>query len=144
MELFWEKTFRIILITGASSGIGRALAHGYAAPNITLYLSGRNQDALEQVKQQCQKKGAVVHYTAIRMAAAPVIVAASFVEDNAAPVVSASYLSKSKQVDEGDVVVGVDIPFPRPETPDIILDNSNECNNPQGHATYILRNIGAI
>ena len=47
---------------------------------------------------------------------------------------------------EGNIqnVVGVDIPFPRPETPDIILDNSDECNNPQGHATYILRNIGAI
>lgn len=59
-----KKTFQTILITGASSGIGRALAHGYAAPNITLYLSGRNQDALEQVKQQCQKKGAVIHYTA--------------------------------------------------------------------------------
>jgi len=49
-----------ILITGASSGIGEALALAYAAPNIRLNLSGRNQERLEAVAQACRHKGAIV------------------------------------------------------------------------------------
>ena len=39
-------------------------------------------------------------------------------------------------------VVGIDIPFPRPESPDIVLDNSNQHNDPKGHANYILKHTG--
>ena len=49
---------RTIFITGASSGIGASLARHYAAPGCTLYLSGRDQDRLEQVCQDCRTQGA--------------------------------------------------------------------------------------
>ena len=39
------KSFNSIVITGASSGIGEALALDYAAPGIALALSGRDDDA---------------------------------------------------------------------------------------------------
>ena len=47
-----------ILITGASSGIGAGLAEEYAAPNITLFLTGRDNNRLEKIAKKCQDKGA--------------------------------------------------------------------------------------
>ncbi len=49
-----------ILITGASSGIGGALALHYAATGKNLFLSGRHQRRLEEVAASCRAKGAVV------------------------------------------------------------------------------------
>lgn len=49
-----------ILITGASSGIGKALALHYAAPEVTLFISGRDQDRLDAVAEQCRESGATV------------------------------------------------------------------------------------
>jgi len=49
-----------ILITGGSSGIGEALALHYAQKNVTLFLSGRNSDRLNDVAIECRKKGAEV------------------------------------------------------------------------------------
>jgi short-subunit dehydrogenase len=49
-----------ILITGASSGIGAALAKHYAAPGKTLYLSGRNEERLNEICDQCRNAGATV------------------------------------------------------------------------------------
>jgi short-subunit dehydrogenase len=50
-----------ILITGGSSGLGEALALEYAAPGITLFLSGRDHGRLEAVAEACRAKGAGVH-----------------------------------------------------------------------------------
>ena len=47
-----------ILITGASSGIGEALALGYAAPGARLALVGRNAERLEGVAAACRTSGA--------------------------------------------------------------------------------------
>jgi short-subunit dehydrogenase len=47
-----------ILITGASSGIGAALARAYAAPGLTLFLGGRDGDRLASVVETCRRAGA--------------------------------------------------------------------------------------
>lgn len=51
---------RHILITGASSGIGAALARHYAGPERRLELSGRDLERLEKVATACRAHGASV------------------------------------------------------------------------------------
>ena len=49
-----------VLITGASSGIGRALALAYAQPHLRLALVGRNLQRLTEVATSARAKGAKV------------------------------------------------------------------------------------
>ena len=51
---------RSILITGASSGIGAALGRHYAAPGVTLFLGGRNEQRLKAIAAVCREQGADV------------------------------------------------------------------------------------
>jgi short-subunit dehydrogenase len=51
---------KTVLITGASSGIGGALALRFAAPGVTVALSGRDQARLEAVAGECRQHGAEV------------------------------------------------------------------------------------
>src|SRR5260221_12245169 len=53
-------SYKTILITGASSGIGQALAEQYAQKGVTLILTGRDQDRLTEIQQICALKGAQV------------------------------------------------------------------------------------
>ncbi len=49
-----------ILITGATSAIGAALADAYAQPGVKLYLHGRNEEKLAGAAECCRVKGAEV------------------------------------------------------------------------------------
>ncbi|HET8729171.1 MAG TPA: SDR family NAD(P)-dependent oxidoreductase [Alphaproteobacteria bacterium] len=51
---------KVILVTGASSGIGEALALSYAEPGRTLVLTGRDRDRLQVVADRCIERGAAV------------------------------------------------------------------------------------
>lgn len=54
------KTF---IITGASSGLGRALAIALATYNVKLVLAARNQDALNEVAETCKRSGSPLPLT---------------------------------------------------------------------------------
>jgi short-subunit dehydrogenase len=54
-----------ILITGASSGIGAALAETYAKSGTSLWLTGRNPSRLETVASACRARGADVEARAL-------------------------------------------------------------------------------
>lgn len=51
---------RVIVVTGASAGLGEALAHEYAAPGVTLGLIGRDAARLRACADHCRAAGARV------------------------------------------------------------------------------------
>ena len=65
-----DRNVKNILITGASSGIGRALALHYAAEGQRLFLGARNAERLEEVAKICRERGAEVHTQMIDVSAA--------------------------------------------------------------------------
>ncbi|MEQ9347844.1 MAG: SDR family NAD(P)-dependent oxidoreductase [Thalassospira sp.] len=52
--------YHAVLITGASSGIGAALARHFARTGVTLFISGRDQTRLRLVENECRAAGANV------------------------------------------------------------------------------------
>jgi short-subunit dehydrogenase len=48
---------KVVIITGASSGIGRELSYQLAVQGAWLSLAGRNAERLEAAKAECQKRG---------------------------------------------------------------------------------------
>ncbi|HEU5199643.1 MAG TPA: SDR family oxidoreductase [Ktedonobacterales bacterium] len=50
----------VVLITGSSKGLGRALAHAYADAGARVVINARGVDALESTKRELETKGALV------------------------------------------------------------------------------------
>jgi short-subunit dehydrogenase len=60
--------YRVVVITGASSGLGAALAAAYAGPHIALGLIGRNPERLAATASVCRGVGASVETALIDVA----------------------------------------------------------------------------
>jgi short-subunit dehydrogenase len=77
---------RSLLITGASSGIGEALALAYAAPGVALALSGRDAVRLEAVAAACRQRGATVQAAVLDVTDAAAMAGWIEAVDSAVPV----------------------------------------------------------
>ena len=75
-----------IVITGASSGLGAALARAYAAPERVLGLIGRNAARLDAVADACRRRGAVVETAVLDVADAAAVSAWMLTFDSESPV----------------------------------------------------------
>jgi short-subunit dehydrogenase len=68
--------FRAVVVSGASRGLGAALAERFAAPGVRLLLLARSAAALEEVAVTCAARGAAVQVAALDIADAPAVAAA--------------------------------------------------------------------
>ena len=65
--------FRAVVITGASSGLGAALAAAYAGPGVAMGLIGRDAGRLARTAAVCRSAGATVDSAAIDVADGPAL-----------------------------------------------------------------------
>ena len=99
---------RSILITGASSGLGGALSVSYAAPGVSLALTGRNLARLEATVAQCRARGATVTAVPHELATPEPVGAWVQAVDEASPldlVIAAAGISGGPQ--PGEITEGV-------------------------------------
>ncbi len=67
--------FRVVVITGASSGLGAGLAVAYAGPQVALGLIGRDGERLAATAARCEAAGATVQTAAIDVVDGPALAA---------------------------------------------------------------------
>lgn len=78
--------FSAVVITGASSGLGAALARAYARPLVALGLLGRDRRRLEATVAACEARGATVSTATIDVTDAPAMASWLFQFDRQYPV----------------------------------------------------------
>ena len=61
----WGQKGRVVVITGATGYLGRALAQGFSDAGATLVLTGRNQQALDQLAAELGAVGERAHTVAL-------------------------------------------------------------------------------
>jgi short-subunit dehydrogenase len=66
-----RAAFSVVIITGASSGLGASLARAYATQQAVLGLLGRDRQRLEATARACEAKGATVSAAAMDVTDAP-------------------------------------------------------------------------
>jgi short-subunit dehydrogenase len=81
-----RASYQVIVITGASSGLGAALARFYAGPGIVLGLIGRSEERLVLTAEACRALGAGVEIGVIDIADGPALEAWLGAFDAARPV----------------------------------------------------------
>jgi len=64
---------KVVWITGASRGLGRSLAHAFAAAGAEVVLTARSVEALERVADDIRKHGGIAHVAAGSIADAPAV-----------------------------------------------------------------------
>ena len=77
---------KTILITGASGGIGSALARAFARPDVTLLLWGRDAARLEETAADCRSRGAHCHVEMIDLRDIAAQLAGLAAADRATPI----------------------------------------------------------
>ena len=68
---------RVVVITGAAAGVGRAIAHRFAKSGAKLGLIARDGEALAQVKTEIEAKGTIVSVFAVDVSDAEALFAAA-------------------------------------------------------------------
>ncbi len=76
---------RNILITGASSGLGAALAQAYAARGVHLFLAGRDLSRLSEIAALCRARGAEAATAIVDVTDRPLMAEWIAAADRAAP-----------------------------------------------------------
>lgn len=94
-----------ILITGASGGLGEAIARHYALPGRTLLLWGRNQERLATVANACRQAGAQAIARSLDLTDSTAAIAAVEEEDDAAPISLAIFASGLGDIRAPDMLV---------------------------------------
>ena len=94
-----------ILITGASGGLGEAIAHHYAAPGRTLLLWGRDQKRLAAVADACLRAGAEVVTRSLDLTDSAAAIAAVEEQDDVAPINLAVFAAGLGDIRAPDMLV---------------------------------------
>lgn len=77
----------VVVVTGSSAGLGRAIAHGFAKRGARIGLIARNPEALEAAKQECEALGGEALVLPVDVADADAVdSAASRVEEAFGPI----------------------------------------------------------
>lgn len=83
MKATWDGS---LVLTGASGGIGRAIAEECAAPGVTMLLLGRDRCRLSRVAEAAEARGATVEAAAVDVRDAAAMAATLGAFDRRAPV----------------------------------------------------------